>query len=282
MAFSFNDKIINTNPNATMIVDALNLAFRWKHQGRSDFRFEYQRTVESLAKSYDCKKVIIAADWGSSSYRKEIAPEYKQNRKDKFAEQSEEEKIAFEEFFAEFEATLELLEEEYTVLRYKGVEADDIAAHLVRYKDTYQLENIWLISSDRDWDLLINEDVGRFSYVTRKEVTLENWGSHYEVAPEEYISFKCLTGDKGDNVPGVPGIGPKRAVQLIKEYGDAMNIHDSLPIDSRYKFMQNLNEFGDKLLVNYELMDLMTYCDEAIGSDNISDIERRVLDYASV
>ena len=274
MAFNFTDKIVNDEPNATLIVDALNLAFRWKHQGRSDFRYEYQRTVESLAKSYDCKRLIIAADWGSSSYRKEIHPEYKQNRKDKFAEQSEEERIAFEEFFEEFEASLDLLAEEYTVLRYKGVEADDIAAHLVKEKEKYNLEYIWLISSDRDWDLLIQENVGRFSYVTRKEVRLDNWHEHYNVTPAEYISLKCLTGDKGDNVPGIPGIGPKRAEQLIKEYGDAMDIYNILPINSKYKYIQALNENAEQLLTNYELMDLITYCDDAIGAENVADIER--------
>jgi 5'-3' exonuclease len=274
MAFNFTDKIVNDEPNATLIVDALNLAFRWKHQGRSDFRYEYQRTVESLAKSYDCKRLIIAADWGSSSYRKEIHPEYKQNRKDKFAEQSEEERIAFEEFFEEFEASLDLLAEDYTVLRYKGVEADDLAAHLVKEKEKYNLEYIWLISSDRDWDLLIQENVGRFSYVTRKEVRLDNWHEHYNVTPDEYISLKCLTGDKGDNVPGIPGIGPKRAEQLIKEYGDAMDIYNALPINSKYKYIQALNENAEQLLTNYELMDLITYCDDAIGAENLADIER--------
>ena len=99
MAFNFSDKLTNENPNCTLIVDALNLAFRWKHQGRTDFRYEYINTVQSLARSYDCKKVIITADWGSSTYRKGINSEYKQNRKDKFAEQTEEERIAFEEFF---------------------------------------------------------------------------------------------------------------------------------------------------------------------------------------
>jgi DNA polymerase-1 len=127
-----------------------------------------------------------------------------------------------------------------------------------------------LISSDRDWDLLIQENVGRFSYVTRKEVTLENWNEHYEVTPEEYISLKCLTGDKGDNVPGIPGIGPKRAVGLIKEYGDALSIYDATPIESRYKYIQALNENSEQILKNYELMDLITYCDDAIGAENIS------------
>lgn len=277
MAFSFEDRISDTK--TTLIVDALNLAFRWKHQGRTDFRYDYQKTVQSLASSYGCSEVIIAADWGSSSYRKELYPDYKQNRKEKFAEQSEEERIAFEEFFEEFEATLEVLAEDYILLRYKGVEADDVAAHLVKHKNAYDLENIWLISSDRDWDLLIQDTVSRFSYVTRKEVTLENWSEHYDVKPEEYISLKCLTGDKGDNVPGIPGIGPKRAQQLIEQYGNAFSIYEATPIDSRYKYIQTLNENADQILTNYELMDLITFCDDAIGRANIADIESTINEY---
>jgi len=275
MAFNFSDKITGSGRNATLIVDALNLAFRWKHQGRTDFCDDYVRTVESLARSYDCSNVIITADKGSSSYRKEISPEYKQNRKDKYADQTEEEKQAFLDFFEEYENSLEALGDLFPVLRYDGVEADDLAAHLVKNRKEYGLGDIWLISSDRDWDLLIDERVARFSYVTRKEVTLENWSEHYDVSREEYISLKCLTGDKGDNVAGIPGIGPKRAVDLIRQYGDAMDIYNSLPIDSKYKHIQALNDSGEQLLTNYQLMDLLTYCDDAIGSDNISDIERK-------
>jgi len=276
MAFNFTDKIVKDRKETTLIVDSLNLAFRWKHQGRTDFRYDFQKTVQSLAESYKCKNIIITADWGSSTYRKNISSEYKQNRKDKFATQTEEEKIAFEEFFEEFEESLKVLAEDYPILRYKGVEADDIAAHLVKEKDRYGLDYIWLISSDRDWDLLIQETVSRFSYVTRKEVRLDNWEEHYSVSPEEYLSMKCLTGDKGDNVAGIPGIGPKRAEQLIKEYGNAMDIHSVLPITSKYKYIQALNENAERLLVNYELMDLITYCDDAIGADNLSDIGRRM------
>jgi 5'-3' exonuclease len=275
MAFNFSDKITGSGRNATIVIDALNLAFRWKHQGRTDFCDDYIRTVESLARSYDCSNVIITSDQGSSSYRREICPEYKQNRKDKYAEQTEEEKQAFADFFEEFENTLEALGDLFPVLRYQGVEADDIAAHLVKNRKRYGLGDMWLISSDRDWDLLIDERVARFSYVTRKEVTVDNWHEHYEVTREEYISLKCLTGDKGDNVAGIPGIGPKRALDLIREYGDAMDIYNSLPINSKYKHIQALNDSGEQLLTNYQLMDLITYCDDAIGSDNVADILRK-------
>lgn len=276
MAFSFNEATAGKK-GRTLIVDALNLAFRWKHQGRTDFRHDYLQTVRSLAQSYKCSNIIITADWGSSSYRKEILPEYKQNRKDKYATQTEEEKQAFTNFFEEYEETLELLAESYQVLRYQGVEADDLAAHLVKQKEQYGLEDIWLLSSDRDWDLLIQEGVSRFSYVTRKEVTIDNWSEHYNVTPEEYISFKCLTGDKGDNVPGITGIGPKRAEQLINMYGDAMTIYDNVPIEGHYKYIQELNLNAEVLLKNYELMDLVTYCDDAIGKDNVSDIQERMV-----
>ena len=272
MTFNFNDKLA-TIDGSTLIVDSLNLAFRYKHQKRTDFRFDYQKTVKSFAKSYNCENIIITADWGSSTYRKEICPEYKQNRKDKYSQQTEQERIDFEEFFEEYEETLNLLAEDYTILRYKGVEADDIAAHLVKNKKKYGLERIWLISSDRDWDLLISKDVSRFSYVTRKEIRLDNWKEHYDVTPEDYISLKCLTGDKGDNVPGIPGIGPKRALNLILEFGSALDIYDAAPIAGSYKFIQSLNENIEQLLVNYELMDLLTYCDEAIGAENIVNIE---------
>ena len=78
-------------PNGNLlIVDGLNLAFRWKHQGRNDFEHDYVRTVESLAKSYNCGEIVVLGD-GGSNYRKEIYPEYKANRKERYAEQTEKE-----------------------------------------------------------------------------------------------------------------------------------------------------------------------------------------------
>jgi 5'-3' exonuclease len=270
MSFNFND--IAATKNGTLIVDALNLAFRWKHQGRTDFRHEYVETVKSFANSYKCGKIIIAADQGSSWYRKNILPTYKENRKEKYAQQTEEEALAFKEFFLEYERTLSLLNIDYTVIQIPSVEADDIAAHIVKHKEKYGLKNIWLISSDRDWDLLIRPEVSRFSYVNRKEVTYENWDEHYEVPIEQYACFKCLTGDKGDNVPGFPGIGPKRARDLLREFGSAYNIYDSVPLPGHYKYLQEINNNPDLILKNYELMDLITYCDDAIGTDTLSEL----------
>jgi len=266
-------KQFETNQKTLMIVDALNLAFRYKHSGARDFAEDYVRTVESLAKSYRAQQVIIAADQGSSTYRKAIYPNYKQNRKDKFDQQSEAEKLEFELFFEDFTATLELLAESYPVLRFQGVEADDIAAYIVSKKRRLKVDEIWLMSSDKDWDLLIKPGVGRFSYVTRKETTWESWSDQYSFEPEQYIHVKCLMGDSGDNVPGVPGIGPKRAQQLVEEYGTTWDIINSIPISGKYKYIEALNQSKEQLELNYQLMDLVTYCQDAIGTENCKQID---------
>ena len=260
-----------------LIVDGLNVAFRWKHQNILDFKYDYIRTIESLAKSYKAGTIIVCAD-GGSSYRKEIFPEYKANRKERFADQTEQEAKEFEMFMAEFQDTLTLIKEKYPVFHFRGVEADDIAAYITQ---SINYDECWLISSDKDWDLLISDKVSRFSTVTRKETTVHNWDEHYDFEIPDYITFKCLTGDKGDNVPGIPGIGPKRAVQLMQQYGDVFDIYGACPIDGKYKYIQNLNENAEQLLMNVELMDLLTYCDEAIGKENTEVINttlKRVLD----
>ena len=274
MAKSFKELASKDNDNI-LIVDALNLAFRYKHQKKRNFAEDYLRTVQSLANSYNTGCVYITADLGSSTYRKNILPEYKQNRQDKYAQQTEQEAEEFANFMEDFEETLLLLEYHYPIFRYAGVEADDIAAYIVSKKRNKH--NIWLISSDKDWDLLIGRTVSRFSYVTRKEVTKDTWYDHYAVDPWDYISFKCLTGDTGDNVPGVIGVGPKRAAALIEMYGSALDVCDAMPLEGKYKYMQSLNDFGvSNIMRNYELMDLVTYCEDAVGSDNVRDINKRI------
>jgi 5'-3' exonuclease len=258
--------------NCVMIVDGLNLAFRYLHAKSTTFCDEYIKVIESLKKSYKASKVIIACDQGSSSFRKGIYPEYKANRAAKYETQTDEDRELFEEFFAEFNHTMETINEVYPVLRFDKVEADDIAAYIVQ-----KLPNTataWLISTDRDWDLLISDRVSRFSYVTRKETTIDNWEEHYDCTPEQYISIKCLNGDSGDNIKGVEGIGPKRAADLVKQYGSIFDIIAELPIASKYKYITNLNAAKDTLILNCQLMDLVTYCTDAIGDKNLVEIDR--------
>lgn len=259
-----------------MIVDTLNLAFRYKHANAVDFLESYMETVNSLRRSYNCGKLILAGDWGKSTFRKTIDPEYKANREEKNAEQTDSEREDFLAFLEEVNSILETYKEttEYPVLRFKGVEADDIAAYICKKRKAYKVHEIWLMSSDKDWDLLVAPDVSRFSYVTRKETTWDTWSEHYDYEPEDHISIKVLQGDTGDNIKGVPGVGPKKAHELVKTYGTAYDIIANLPIQSKYKYIANLNAFGaDNLMRNYKLMDLVEFSEEAVGEENCKYID---------
>lgn len=278
---SFNS-ISALNPKSLMLVDTLNLAFRYSHAKAKNFKDNYKETVQSLRRSYKCDKLILCGDMGSSSYRKSIYPAYKANRAEKYALQTEAEAQEFQEFLDEVNDILVTYEKEgnFPVLRFKGVEADDIAAYICRRHKQYGIEQMWLMSSDRDWDLLVSDSISRFSYVTRKEITLENWNEHYDYAPEDHISIKVLQGDSGDNVIGVPGIGPKKALDLVKSYGSAYDVAANLPISSKYKYIANLNDFGmDNIMLNYKLMDLVEFCDEAIGPENCAIIDSVLENY---
>lgn len=275
------DRVVEENN--LIIIDALNLAYRWKRAGSRHFSKEYIRTIDSLKKSYKAKYVIITCDKGSSSYRKSIYSQYKGNRAEKYAEQSELEKELTRLFFEDFNEALEHIKQDtpYKVIMYQGVEADDLASYLVkRLKNT--LNKIWLISSDGDWDLLLADNVSRFSYVTRKEYTLENWDKNHDYTHDEYLSIKCIIGDaanSGDNIRGVPDVGPKRALELVRKYGSALDIVDALPISSSLKYIKNLNSCGELILLNYQLIDLVSYSELAIGKSNLEDIDNIVKEY---
>lgn len=251
-----------------LLVDCLNLSFRYKHKRQRNFAADYVRTIESLAKSYSCSRVILAADKGKSAYRLGIFPEYKGNRKATYKDQTEEEKKEFEEFLADFEDALKLATLRYPQLRFQGVEADDIIGSIVKLAPNTKF---WLISSDRDFDQLICENVSRFCFFTRKEITVNTFEAKYDCKPSEYISLKVLMGDSGDNVPGIPMVGAKRAAGLIRQYGTAFDVYDAIPIEGKAKYIQNINNFKDQILINYQLMDL-SFAFEAVGEYNLEKI----------
>ncbi|AUG85243.1 flap endonuclease [Vibrio phage Chloris] len=253
--------------NNLLIVDGLNLAFRYKHRGTSDFAADYVKTINSLAKSYHAREIVVLVDYKGSWYRKDLHPKYKFDRKAKFADQTDEEKLAAEMFFEDFNKAVELCECNFHVIKMEGVEADDTAAYLVEeFEDGEVFDHIWMISTDRDWDELLGETVSRFSYTTRKEYTIENFYEHHQCDdPEQYTSIKAIMGDPGDSVYGVGGIGAKRAYNLVRQYGDALDLATQLPIEGKQKYIIELNKSEEKLILNTQLVDLRSFHKEAIA-----------------
>lgn len=259
--------------NNLVLVDCLNFAFRFKHRGMVDFAAEFLRTISSFAKSYSARTVILLADHKYSAYRRNLSPGYKAGRKEAYKDQTPEEKEKAELFFEGYEKALELAKTMYPLLRLEFVEADDLAGYIVK-KLSPNYDHTWLISSDGDWDLLLKEDVSRFSFVTRVEYTLDNFFEYHNCdSPEEFVSIKVLAGDSGDSIVGIEGVGIKKAYNLVKQYGTAVDLYNSIPIQDTPKLQERVNNSGDLILINYELIDLLSFCEEAINFPNGENLE---------
>ncbi|OGD09760.1 hypothetical protein A2397_01700 [Candidatus Amesbacteria bacterium RIFOXYB1_FULL_44_23] len=118
------------------------------------------------------------------------------------------------------------------VFTVAGFEADDVIGTLgVQASATDEFEVV-IITGDRDLMQLVNDKVSL--YMPKKglsDTELVDKGSVVErmgVNPDQIVDYKALVGDSSDNYPGVPGIGPKTAIDLIRNYSSFSNIYNNL------------------------------------------------------
>ena len=273
MTKSWNDLADLQSPdyeayNNLLLIDANNLSYRWlQRPNYSSFGDDFIRTIQSLSKSYEAKRTVVCFDFGKSYYRMDMLDEYKGTRK---KPQDEEEIKKYEEFFAVLNDLPDQLDEE--VLKFRGVEADDILAYMVKkYEKTNDYDHIWIISSDRDLYQLVSDKTSIFNIFGRREITNTTMHEDMNISPELYLLSRYIEGDKSDNILGIEGIGPKRAQALAKEYKTLPNLIDALPIKGRAKYIQNLNAGKETLIRNEKLINLRRYCEEAICAGKYGD-----------
>jgi len=98
---------------------------------------------------------------------------------------------------------------------YPGIlEADDVISYMCKH---YLIGSNIIISTDQDMLQLINFDTSVYNPIKKITYTYDNFRDYFPVELKDYLTYKALIGDKSDNIQGVAGIGPKRAVRLITE-----------------------------------------------------------------
>lgn len=250
----------NAEKTNLLLIDGVNVAFRYiQRQNYNSFTDDYIRTIKSLGNSYNAVRTICLYDSGASAYRKAIFPEYKDNRK---IERDPEEQKRFEEFFNCLSQTIEQLPFEH--YKFRGVEADDLIAYFVKTLSS-RYNHVWVVSSDRDLYQLLRDNVSIFNMYSRKEITVETLLSDTGMTPKEYALSRIIEGDKGDNIKGVDGIGPKRASDLVSQYKTLDTLLNALPLPGKAKYIKNLNESYDLLVRNEKLINLLDHNDAALN-----------------
>lgn len=130
-------------------------------------------------------------------------------------------------------------------LELEGFEADDILGSISKCGENEGMEVI-IVTGDRDALQLTSEHTKIKIPVTRAGITetddynYETIKEKYGIEPKQLIDVKGLMGDQSDNIPGVPGIGEKTALGLIKEFGSIENIYDNLETVNRKAVKEKL------------------------------------------
>ncbi|MEH7114644.1 DNA polymerase I [Neobacillus niacini] len=190
--------------------------------------------------------ILVAFDAGKTTFRHKTFGEYKGGRQKTPPELSE-----------QFPYIRELLDA-YGIKRYEleNYEADDIIGtlSLSAEKEGYEIK---VISGDKDLTQLSSEHttVG----ITRKGITdievytPEHVMEKYGLTPEQIIDMKGLMGDPSDNIPGVPGVGEKTAIKLLKEFSTLEKLLESIDQVAGNKLKEKLEEFKEQAKMSKEL-----------------------------
>ncbi len=187
----------------------------------------------------------VIFDYSSKTFRNEIYPEYKANRT-----------APPEDLIPQFglirQATRAF---NLPCIEKEGFEADDLIATYARLAEAAG-GDVTIVSSDKDLMQLVTPKVSMYDSMKDKQISIpeviEKWG----VPPEKMIDLQSLTGDSTDNVPGIPGIGPKTAAQLLEEFGDLETLLARAGEIKQNKRRENILAFADQTKIARELVTL--------------------------
>ncbi|RKD33171.1 DNA polymerase I [Thermohalobacter berrensis] len=145
-------------------------------------------------------------------------------------------------------------------LEMEGFEADDIVGTLAKMGEEKGLEVI-VVTGDKDYLQLVTENTRVL--ITKKGISnleiynRENFIDKYDITPEQFIDLKGLMGDKSDNIPGVPGVGEKTGIKLLKQFDSIENIYENIDKISGKKLKERLQENKQQALMSKKLVTIV-------------------------
>ena len=187
----------------------------------------------------------------TKTFRHELYPDYKANRGP-----------MPEEMAAQMPLLGESLEASgIPLLSEPGYEADDVMASTATAAVEAGFDHVVILSKDKDMSQIVSDKIHLF-HLTKgadgidfgPEQVLEKYG----LPPEKIRDYLALMGDASDNVPGVPKVGPKTAIQLLNDYGDMDNLYANLDKITKKGLHDNLADNREKAFLSRELVTLQT------------------------
>lgn len=201
-------------------------------------------------------RAVVVFDYGGKNFRHDIYPEYKQNRPP---------------VPEDLKLQLPILREAASALNFKvienaGLEADDIIASLAASAN-FNDDRAIIVSSDKDLMQLINDRIWMFDPVKQEYIKQEEVIKKFGIPPSHIIDFLAIVGDAADNIPGIKGLGPKTAAELLNEYGSLQGIYNNINSITQKKRKELLELGKDNAFLSWQLAKLKN--DLEVSWDNL-------------
>ncbi len=231
--------------------------------------------ISKIIKDFDTDKLIITWDVSKKTFRTDLYEDYKGNRKS-----------APDEFKIQVKVLQKLIEKfNIPQVSVEGYEADDVLGTLSKsFNDNN--EEVLIVTGDRDSFQLIG-DKTNVLYTKRGISEVERFGKaefkeKYKISTSQYIEYLGLKGDSSDNIPGLPGVGEKTAINLLSDYKNIENIYKNLD-DLTPKLRETFEDNRDLLMLSKELATIKRDLDINLPETKIKDsifFNEEVLDNA--
>ena len=221
--------------------------------------------LKSLRKQYPNSPFAVVFDAKGGTFRDDMYAEYKANR----PSMPDDMRVQIEPLHASVIAL------GFPLLCVEGVEADDVIGTLARSSAAAD-RPVVISTGDKDMAQLVDGHITLVNTMTGSSMDVEGVKEKFGVAPEQIIDYLALMGDSSDNIPGVPGIGPKTASGLLvgvngglKELYEQLDIVPTLPIRGAKTLPAKLEEHKEMAFLSYRLATIKIDVPLDIGLDDL-------------
>jgi DNA polymerase-1 len=208
--------------------------------------FGFTQMLLKVLKEHHPNYLAVVLDSKGPTFRSEVYKEYKANRP------------AMPEALVPQIPYIRRIIEEYQIatLEMEGYEADDLIGTVA--KGLAPEVDVVIITGDKDILQLVSDRIQVYDTMKEKRFGVEEVVQRFGVKPEQVVEVMGLAGDAIDNIPGVPGIGEKTAIELIKIFGSIENLLTHLDQVRQKKLKENLETYGEQARLSRKLATIHT------------------------
>lgn len=205
------------------------------------------RTLEKIQKEFPDGEIILTLESKKKLKRKDIYPEYKATRKP-----------MPEALKKQFNKILDMIKEKgYRNIKVDHYEADDVIGSIChQWYDQY--DELVIFSTDKDLLQFLNKKTYMYNIFKNRPTFIHEVKEVFGVNPDQISDYLSLVGDKADNIPGVPSVGPKTAAKLLLKYKTLDNLIKNIDNIEPIKLKDKLKNNLDKLELSRQLVKIHT------------------------